>query len=309
MRTKFSELFERSNDQLEEFYIKARSESWRNFGKKIQVYYPGTDFPTISITGDKCSQNCLYCDKHYLRNMLSLPTPEKLRDFAFSHASKKGIGLLISGGYNNQSQLPFEPYIDILKEIKEKTNLIINMHPGLVTKNQAQILAEIGIDAISYDLIVDEQVINEVINAGFTSEDYKKSYVYLKNAGLRIIPHICLGLYFGETKGNLEALDFVLQEKTDLVVFLGLIPTKNTPMENAKIIDPDFLTRILLYTRLNQPKTEQSLGCMRVRKGEYELNALKAGINRIAVPKKSTLEYAKNELQLEIKEHHYCCAI
>ncbi|HUT81328.1 MAG TPA: radical SAM protein [Candidatus Bathyarchaeia archaeon] len=309
MKLKIEELFETPIDQLEEFFIKARMESWKIFGKKIKVYYPTSSFPSISITGENCSQNCLYCDKHYLKNMLALTTPEKLRSFAFNHAIKGGVGMLISGGYSDQAQLPFESFVEVLMEIKAKTDLILNLHPGLVTKSQAQILAEIGIDAISYDLVVDDQVISEVIKNGFTGKDYKNSFKYLLNAGLKVIPHICLGLYFGEKKGNLEAIEFALQQKTDLLVFLGLIPTKNTPMEKANIVNPEFLAKILLYTRLIQPNIEQSLGCMRERKGEYEINALKAGINRIAIPKKHTLEYAKKELQLEIEENNFCCSI
>ncbi|MBN1328652.1 MAG: radical SAM protein [Candidatus Heimdallarchaeota archaeon] len=310
MRLKNEELFEKPMDQLDEFLAFAREESWRFYGKKIKTYYPKTSFPTISITGENCSQNCLYCNKHYLKNMLALTTPERLRSFAFTHAAKKGIGMLISGGYNDQAQLPFEPFVKVLMEIKTKTDLILNLHPGLVTRTQAQILAEIGIDAVSYDLVVDDQVINEVINNGYTAENYKNSYRYLKDEGLKVIPHICLGLYFGQTKGNLEAIEFALQQKnTDLIVFLGLIPTRNTPMKDAAILDPEFLAKIIVYTRLKQPNIEQSLGCMRVRKNEYEINALKAGINRIAIPKKNTIEYAKNDLHLKIEENNFCCAI
>ena len=118
-----------------------------------------------------------------------------------------------------------------------------------------------------------------------------------------------MGLYYGSEKGNLEALKAILERQPQKIVFLGLIPTKGTPMENSATIAPEFVARVLLWTRLTNPGVEQILGCMRVRDKELEQLALKAGINRIAVPKKETVVLAQKKYQLLFQKKVTCCAI
>jgi uncharacterized radical SAM superfamily protein len=287
----------------------AREQSWKYFGKKLTAYYPSNQFPTISITGSSCDQNCLYCDKQYLKNMKEITTPEKLRIYAKKLVKKGGTGFLISGGFTKEAILPIEPFLDVIREIKETTQLKINLHPGLVNKNQAKAIAEAKIDTISFDLVTDDQVINEILQNNFKGKDYITSLDAMNSVGLTVIPHICLGLYYGSMRGNIEAIDAAIKYNPKLVVFLGLIPTKKTPMENSKTINPDDFQKVIVYTRLQQPKIQLSLGCMRVRLSIYEKKAIEAGINRIAVPKISSLSYAFEEFGISIEKINSCCSI
>ena len=109
--------FESMNNNFEEKVNEAREKSWELFAKKLKVYYPSKTFPTISITGTSCDQNCLYCNKRYLEHMFPIKSPEKLLIFARNHERKGGKGFLISGGFNKESILPIDPYLEIIKEI------------------------------------------------------------------------------------------------------------------------------------------------------------------------------------------------
>ncbi|MBD3191592.1 MAG: radical SAM protein [Candidatus Heimdallarchaeota archaeon] len=293
---------------LDETFQKAREMSWKYHGKKIVGYYPGESFPSVSITGKKCSQNCQYCDGYYLQHMYPATTPTVLEQFALKLARKGGQGLLISGGYTQEGIVPLEPFLPTIGTIKEKTDLTINAHVGLVNKDQAKKIAETGIDFVSYDLITDEQVISEILQSDKTGEDYLASYQALVDAKIDVIPHICLGLYYGTIKGNIEAIKAAIDYSPRLIVFLGLIPTKHSPMANSPTISPELVAKILLWTRFVSPEIEQSLGCMRVRTKQIEELAIKAGINRIAVPKKSTLSFALKTYQLSFQQMHACCA-
>jgi len=296
-------------EELERYYQQARQLSEKYFGTTLKAYYPSKAFPSVSLTGTFCAQNCLYCNKHYLQHMEALTTPKQLEAFAFKLAKRKGKGLLISGGYTTEAQLPIEPFLPTLAKIKRETDLIINLHPGLVTEQQAKAIAETGIDEISFDLVVNDEVIKETINPKLSGEDYRKAYTALKKAGLRVAPHITLGLFYGRRKGEIEALKTAFSYEPKLIVFLLLIPTKGTAMARAPLIAPDFLGKAMIFTRLNQPQIEQSLGCMRVRKEEYELIALKGGINRIAVPKEKIITLAQQKFQRIITTANYCCTI
>ncbi len=303
------EILRLSDQDLTSLMKEARESSWHTFGKVLKVHYLGEKFPSISVTGNYCAQNCLYCNKHYLKSMKSITQPKNLVDFAKKLESKGGNGMLISGGYNEESQVPLGDFLNSIAEIKKETSLQINVHAGLVEKEQAKVLYEIGVDVVSFDLITDTDVINEILMNGKKGQDYIRSYKFLVDAGLKVVPHICLGLYYGSEKGNFEALKTVLEFNPETIVFLGLIPTKGTKMENVSTVKPEIMAKAMIYVRMNSPTIEQSLGCMRVRIPQYEEIAIRSGINRIAIPKTRTLEYAKNKFGLEIKRINSCCAL
>ncbi len=305
----FTEIQNASQPDLDHLLEEGRLVSWENFGQKLKAYYPNKKFPSISITGTECSLNCLHCNKHYLKNMHHITSPENLLQFANKLVKNHGSGFLLSGGYNEDSVVPLEPYLDVISQIKTKTNLKINVHPGLVDYNKAKALADAGIDTVSFDLITDDDVISKVIRNNKQGKDYIESFESMIKAGLEVIPHICLGLHFGDEKGNLDAIETALKHEISLIVFLSLIPTKGTAMENSKILNKDYLAKLILYTRFKKPNLEQSLGCMRVRHLDYEEVAIKAGINRIAVPKKKSLEFAVNKFELSIEQIETCCSI
>ncbi|NHK31597.1 MAG: radical SAM protein [Asgard group archaeon] len=298
-----------TSEEIQEKAGHSQKISWKIFGKKLKAFYPSRKFPTISITGSSCEQNCLYCNKHYLKQMIPITTPNKMFNFAMELEKKGGNGFLISGGFTKESVLPIEPFLKTIQEIKDKTNLKINIHPGLIKKEEAQAIFEAKIDTVSFDLITDDQIIDELLGNGYRGNDYLKTFDSMISVGLKVIPHICLGLYYGTEKGNIDAINAALKRNPKLLVFIGLIPTKNTPMENSKTIDPTTFLKLLVYTRLKEPKVEQSLGCMRVRFPIFENYAIKAGINRIAVPKRKSLIYAKQAFGLEIEKISSCCVI
>lgn len=308
-RINFAEVLNTSQNELDQLLEEGRSLSWKNFGRTLKVYYPSKKFPSISVTGASCALNCLHCNKHYLKNMHQINSSDDLVNFAIELEKNQGKGILLSGGYDEESIVPLEPYLEAISCIKTETNLKINIHPGLVSSKQAQALANAGVDAVSFDLITDDEVISKVIKNDKQGKDYIESFESLINAGLHVVPHICLGLHFGEEKGNLDALETALKYEIPLIVFLGLIPTKGTIMENSKIINKDFLTRLILYTRLRKPALEQSLGCMRVRQIDYEQAAILAGINRIAVPKKKSIDFAERKFGLVVEQIETCCSI
>jgi len=306
---KFAEILNTSQNELDQLLEEGRSLSWKNFGQTLKVYYPSKKFPSISVTGASCALKCLHCNKHYLKNMHHIESPNDLVNFAIGLEKKQGKGILLSGGYDEESIVPLESYLEAISSIKSRTNLKINVHPGLVSFKQAKALADTGVDAISFDLITDDEVISRVIKNNKQGKDYIESFKSLIKAGLHVVPHICLGLHFGDEKGNLDAIEIALKYEIPLIVFLGLIPTKGTFMEKSKIINKDYLTRLILYTRLRKPHLEQSLGCMRVRQIDYEQAAILAGINRIAVPKKKSLDFAVNRLGLSVDQIETCCSI
>jgi uncharacterized radical SAM superfamily protein len=131
---------------------------------------------------------------------------------------------------------------------------------------------------------------------------------------LNIVPHICIGLYYGEIHKELDSIKFILDSgiNPSLIVLIALIPPKKskTKFKTPKPID---IAKIITIVRILFPHTEISLGCMRPRgsiKVDIEKYAIKGGINRIEIPSIKTLKWLKKENpNIKLKFYSACCAI
>ena len=283
----------------------------KNFESILNCFYPGKDFPAISITGTQCALQCKHCNKHYLSLMIQAETPTKLWKVCKKLDDEGRIGCLISGGYNEQAMLPFPKFIPTLKKIKEETNLILNVHTGLVNEEIASELGDIGIDIVSFDIVGDERTIQEIYGLNKTPKDYLQSLKFLKHSKIpSIVPHLCVGLNKGVLSGEIRALKLIKSIEPSLIVLLGLIPTVNTPLQD---IPPtaEQLAKIIATTRILFPTTPLSLGCMRPGKkvrNQIDHYAIQAGINRIEIPTKKAMRFAAQQ-GLSIQKFNSCCAV
>ena len=123
-------------------------------------------------------------------------------------------------------------------------------------------------------------------------------------------PHVCVGLHFGELRGEHRALDIIGRIDPEVIVFLGLIPTPGTGMADVSPPDTDDIIDIIAAAVERFPGSAVSLGCMRSRrnKEQMERRAIEAGASRVAVASRSTLEWAK-EQGYAIKVLEGCCTI
>ncbi len=297
--------------EFENVLMIARKITDDNFGKIIKTYVPGNKFPAISITADKCSLNCAHCNHHYLKSMIDGSTPEKLYQECKKLDEAGAVGCLISGGFNKAFHLPFENYFETLRKIKKETNLILNVHTGLITSSLVKKLAETQIDIVSFDLVGSDITIKNVYGLNKTVKDYEDTFKELMKSSIKFIsPHVCIGLNFGRNSGEIEALNIIRNLNPYLIVLLGLKSTPETPIANINV-DPLYMIKLIAITRIMFPKTEISLGCMRpsgkIRK-EIDLGAFHAGVTRIEIPTSEMLIEAEKQ-GYQIQKLECCCSI
>lgn len=301
-------------DELEPFLKQAYTLKKRNFGNLLKIYVPNKRFPAVSITGSDCSLHCEHCNKKYLDGMTPILNNSELKKYLMDLHKSGGIGILLSGGCLPDGSVPLLNYLDSIKEIKQKTNLIINAHTGLLNEETARKLAEVGVDIVSFDINMDEDIIKEIYHLDKNLDDYKKSIDILLEYGINVVPHVCIGLYYGKLHKELESIKFIKESRLNpsLIVLIALIPPKDAKTKFARP-EPQDIAKIISSIRFAFPNTEISLGCMRPRgnvKVEIEKYAIKSGINRIEIPSKNTLKWA-NERDPNIKYNFFsaCCAI
>ncbi len=310
----FSKFLKLDFKELKPFLKLAQEIKFQNFGNKLKIYIPNKKFPAISVTGRECALHCEHCNEKYLHNMKPILNSIDLENFLLEHAKNGGIGVLLSGGCEPDGSVPLLNFLDTIKKVKNQTDLIINTHTGLLNEETAKKLADAKVDIVSFDINVDEDIIKNIYHLDKDLKDYKRAINLLNKYQLNIVPHICIGLYYGKLHKELESLKFIKETNIDpnLIVIIALIPPKSSRMlfERPKPVD---IAKVISVVRFLFPKTEISLGCMRPRgniKCDIEKNAIRAGITRIEIPSKKTLLWLnKTHPDINLKFYSACCAI
>ncbi|MCP4764109.1 MAG: hypothetical protein GY870_20215 [archaeon] len=280
--------------------------------KEINLFFPGKDFPSMSVTGTSCSLECEHCNNKYLSHMKDISNEKKLRENLDRLIKIGAQGCLISGGCDENGKVPILKFKEILKEYKANKGkeIILNLHIGLLNENEIKQIAEIPPDIVSFDFTLDEEIIHNVYHLENRSKlDYIETLDNLIKHKINIVPHICIGLNFGNIKKEIESLEYLQKYNFDLIVFIILIPPENN--DKFSFADSKDIGEVLIKARSLFPNTELSLGCMRPRGKEHldiEDIAIEAGINRFTLPSKKTMKKLE-ENGYKINSYNACCAI
>lgn len=308
------ELLTLSNDEdWDTFFSEFERFNTQKKPKHLKIYIPGKNFPAISVTGTECELHCEHCDRKYLHSMLPATSETEFREQLEKLQQQGTQGALLSGGCLEDGKVPLLKYHHILKEFKAHNSFFVNAHVGLISANEAKLLKECGIDTISFDLILDQRVITEVFHLHKTPEDYMNCYENLLKAGLRVIPHILIGAYFGKTDAEFIALRYLTKLPPELLVFISMIPPKEPIERKIKFqqVSSEIIARYILIARILFPNTELSLGCMRQRglqSSNLERWAIQSGLQRMEIPSKTTIRWLEDN-QYFIQYFNACCAV
>jgi uncharacterized radical SAM superfamily protein len=238
-------------------------------------------------------------------------TPDKLKDFCRRHEAEGGVGILISGGSTREGKVPIEPFLDAIRWIKNNTDLIVNIHTGILNKREAEDIVATEVDIISVDLVGSKKTLRQVYGIDASVDTYMGTLSHLKNAGAySLAPHICIGLHYGEVLGEKKALEMAINTEPDVIVFTSIIPTMNTPMENVQSPEVNTIIDFISEAKRHSRGFDISLGCMRSRENKIELErkAIKAGVSRIALASRSTERWAL-EQGYNVMKINGCCVI
>jgi len=305
-----------------------QSEAFRlrkvHFGKELTFSIPGTisyhdntspfqkdRFAAISITGSHCDLRCGHCKGKILESMIPAENPETFLEVAEGLRLSGAHGILVSGGADQNGEVPlkkFIPSIKVLKETDQQFKVIV--HTGLVQKETANELKETRVDQVLIDVIGDNDTIREVYHLNKRVEDYEETLWMLKEVGHRLAPHIIIGHHFGEIRGEWRALEIVTRVGVETIV-LVIIKSFYNGMKQMKIPRPEETSKISAIARILNPTIPIRMGCIRPAhpwKAKMEKGFIKSGINTIAYPLQGTIDYAK-EIGLETKFVEMCCSL
>lgn len=296
-----------------------------HFGNGIEFYAPGLKrwqssewtperpnrFLPVSVTGSACALQCEHCKTKVLEGMISLDSDRDLFATAERLKSQGTDGVLVSGGSQKSGGVPLLPHIDAMRRVRDELGMRVVVHSGVVSPRLAEGLVSAGVDGVMLDIMGAEETIREVYHLDLTPADFDRSLSLLAENGLRIIPHIVLGLHYGQFLGEWEALRMIASYPVSTLILVVLTPLVGTPMGHLPPPPLEDVTAFFATARERMPTTRVNLGCgrpMGEMKVALDRAAIDHGLNGIAYPAEGMVAYAR-EQGLEPAFHEYCCSL
>ena len=267
-------------------------------------------FVNISVTGNDCALNCEHCKGSLLDSMNHASNPKELKELGDKLVAKGCQGVLISGGADKNGEVPLSEFSEAIAYLKD-IGLKVLVHSGLASQESAISLKNADVDQVLLDIIGSDSTIKEVYHLDKTTSDYSNALSYLADEGLEAVPHILIGLHFGQMLGEYDALEMIMNSGANHIVFVVLMPKEGTPMEKVTTPSAEEIARLIAIARILNPLAKITLGCARPpdeKKLATEKYAIEAGVNGIAYPTDQTMKLA-TEKGLKLIFRDTCCSL
>lgn len=274
------------------------------------VGWPHDLFPSFSVTGRWCNLNCLHCSKRLLSTMEEATSPEMLIEKCVELKARGGVGCLVSGGCTSDGKVPLKRFSRALREAKN-LGLRIVVHTGLVDVEDVEVLKGSGVDCVSMDVVGSDDTLREIYHLKAKVADLESSLELLKDAGLKITPHILIGLHYGKIRGEWKAVELAVNQEPDALIFIVFTPLRGTAMEDVNPPPLEHVSELIAYGKSKMKDRPVALGCMRpsgLYRDHLDLRAVQTGIDGIAFPSKSVLTGVK-DLGIKVIHKPHCCSL
>jgi lipoyl synthase len=288
-------------------------------GNTLSVYVPGMfivdgrrgKYRAVSITGNTCTLNCEHCKGTLLTTMAHAPDPEALFAWGLQAHARGDLGILISGGCDSEGRLPWRAFLPVIARLKAKTGLIITAHTGLLDLETARAMKEAGVDQALLDVMGDDETVQRVYHLSRGVRAIRTTLDNLAAVGMRIVPHILFGIFYGREAGETAALSILRGYPLEKYVVVVIMPFRGTPMAAIEPPPPERVATFLAEARIALPTVQASLGCARPRglyRRKLDVLAVRTGINSLALPAPQALDEAVAR-GLDVQHRETCCSL
>jgi uncharacterized radical SAM superfamily protein len=269
-------------------------------------------WPAMSITGGDCKLQCDHCKAKILEPMHAVRTPEALWAAVNEHIAVGAQGMLLTGGSNYRNEVEYDAFYPVIRRIKDTfPQFKIAMHTALVDMDIARRMEDCGIDSAMMDVIGSQDTITQVYHLRRTVDDFEKTLEYLVSTQLKVVPHIVIGLHYGQLLGEWNALEMIQRHMPQAVVLVVVMPFYAS--ETRPFVTPNAVEvgRFFMDARKALPDIPLLLGCARPPgrvKAEIDSYAVMAGLNGLAHPTDGMVELAV-KLNRDVRVTPACCSI
>ncbi len=269
-------------------------------------------WPAVSITGGDCKLNCDHCKAKILEPMISARSPEDLWRTVNTIIADGAGGMLLTGGSNHRNEVEYDRYYSTIRRIKDEfPHFRIAMHTALVDEAIASRMADAGIDAAMMDVIGAQDTITQVYHLRRSTDDFERALSALTATSMKVVPHIVVGLHYGQLLGEWNALEIVARHRPSALVLVVVMPTYASELRPFVTPDPHEVGHFFADARETLPDLPLLLGCARPAgsvKRVMDAYAVMAGMNGMAHPSDGMVELAAR-LDRRVRVTAACCSI
>ncbi|QZA89586.1 biotin synthase BioB [Salinarchaeum sp. IM2453] len=232
----------------------------------VQSRYGDNTVNSCSIVNAKsggCAEDCQFCAQS-----ASFDTDIETHDLldpdriltAAKNAERDGIsrfGIVIAGRGVNKLQRPEEwsHIIDAIRRVRRETDLAVDASLGTLTKDEAETLADEGVEHYNHNLETSRRYFSEVVST-HTFDDRLNTLENAKEAGMQL----CSGVILGMGESPADRIDAALSLRNLGVSSLPinlLNPIPGTPigdqMQDTAAISRSQLLKTIAVYRLLHP--------------------------------------------------------
>lgn len=270
----------------------------------FRAYQPCPSFPPISLS-DGCELQCRHCRGHYLDGMVTV-SPSRLLSHAMGLADQGARGFLVSGGSDRHGGLlHLADAVEPLAAVRERTDLVVAMHAGVVDADRASRLAE-ACDVAFIDVVGSDRTARKVIGLE-SAAPYRRSIQALIDAGVPVTPHVTIGLHEGRIVGERAAVDFIASQPVEKMVANVVCPAPGTPFADVAPPPTEAIASLLRYAVDRCGSV--ALGCMRPHgRPDLERAAVEAGIRDMVLPSSGAMDMVAAK-DVEVERLPVCCGL
>ncbi|KJF94139.1 biotin synthase [Photobacterium angustum] len=224
----------------------------------------------LSIKTGACPEDCKYCPQsaHYRTdvNKERLLEVERVLDAATKAKQSGATRFCMGAAWKNPKERDMPYLLDMVKGVKEM-GLETCMTLGMITSDQADTLADAGLDYYNHNLDTSPEYYGNIITTR-TYQDRLDTLSHVRDAGMKICSGGIIGM--GESSRDRAGL---LVELANLPVHPESVPinmlvkVKGTPLESVDDVDPFDFIRIIAVARIIMP-----MSAVRLSAGREDMN-------------------------------------
>lgn len=241
----------------------------------------------LSIKTGSCPEDCKYCPQssHYNTGLKKEPLMEVDQILEKANLAKDAGSqrFCMGAAWRSLHNRDLPKIIEIIKQVKEKTGLETCMTLGMITKDQAVLLKEAGLDYYNHNLDTSEEYYKEIITTR-SYQDRLDTIANVSGAGLKTCCGGIIGMGESEEDRAVMLVTIAnLNPQPQSIPINMLIKVKGTPLANEdNSIDPIDFVKTIAVARILCPKSRVRLSAGRTNMSD-EMQALcfVAGANSI----------------------------
>ena len=224
----------------------------------------------LSIKTGACPEDCKYCSQsgHYNTELEKEKLLEVERVLEEARAAKeKGASRFCMGAAWRSPRAKDMPYVlDMVRQVKS-LGLETCMTLGMLDEEQAQSLAEAGLDYYNHNLDTSPEYYGQVITTR-TYSDRLTTLANVRDAGMKV----CCGGIVGMGENRNDRVGLLQQlanlpEHPESVPINMLVKIEGTPLSDVDDLDPFEFVRTVAVARILMPKSY-----VRLAAGRQEMN-------------------------------------